>query len=151
MRPHVFPPDHYIKENGRLRTVIEKLEKENRQLKHSVYELSLHMDAIRTTNQTFQYPNPSLTQHNIIPHDKEKHNINNMDNHRINLSNHESSKNTLSTLNTDTIFTHQTELLGHTGAIYALEFSKCGKFIVSGSWDKSAILWETSSFSKKSR
>ncbi|KAI9343244.1 WD40-repeat-containing domain protein [Obelidium mucronatum] len=34
------------------------------------------------------------------------------------------------------------ELKGHTGAIYAIQFSPCGKFVATGSFDKTVRIWE---------
>ncbi|KAJ3005840.1 UNVERIFIED_CONTAM: hypothetical protein HDU68_004383, partial [Siphonaria sp. JEL0065] len=34
------------------------------------------------------------------------------------------------------------ELKGHTGAIYAIQFSQCGKFVATGSFDKTVRIWE---------
>ncbi|KAI8612874.1 WD40-repeat-containing domain protein [Chytriomyces sp. MP71] len=34
------------------------------------------------------------------------------------------------------------ELKGHSGAIYAIQFSPCGKYVATGSFDKSVRVWE---------
>ncbi|KAJ3394231.1 hypothetical protein HDU92_007089 [Lobulomyces angularis] len=40
-------------------------------------------------------------------------------------------------------FTLKHDLKGHTGAVYAVKFSKCTKFIASGSFDKTVRVWDT--------
>jgi len=46
------------------------------------------------------------------------------------------------------LFSAKHELKGHTGAVYAVQFSHDGRFLVSGSFDKSVRVWDTTNLSE---
>ncbi|KAL7746238.1 hypothetical protein RI367_004059 [Sorochytrium milnesiophthora] len=42
-------------------------------------------------------------------------------------------------------FVHKADLKGHTGAVYTVQFSNCGKFVATGSFDKTIRIWDPTS------
>jgi COMPASS component SWD3 len=46
-------------------------------------------------------------------------------------------------------FTIKSDLRGHTGAVYTCQWSRCGKFLASGGFDKTIRIWDPFSLPNK--
>ncbi|KAI8916187.1 WD40-repeat-containing domain protein [Gorgonomyces haynaldii] len=113
-----------------LKTKVDTLERENNQLKKSLFELSSRYNAIAYKLQPFklgdvldqkiddisplvEMPQQEQVQDPFVPQ-RER----------------------------DKQFYQKHELKGHLGAVYCVLFSPCGRFISSGSFDKTVRVWE---------
>lgn len=106
----------------------EQLEKENLALKKSLFELSTRFNALATDSRV----SSSFTL--FEPYDQVP------DEHQIpeSLSMAELGK----TGKAGKYFQFKTDLRGHSGAVYNIQFSKDGKLLASGSFDKSVRIWD---------
>ncbi|CAG8527151.1 15215_t:CDS:10, partial [Acaulospora colombiana] len=127
--------DKLTKENKVLKQKVDALEKENMLLKKSIYDLSVkyaeaaHNQRVRPLVIDFE------------EQDGGKEIIDNLDN---------SSGNNLREKNREgRTFHPKSEFKGHNGAVYAIQFSPCGKMLASGSFDKTVRIWDTISLQKE--
>ncbi|CAG8496086.1 13536_t:CDS:10 [Acaulospora morrowiae] len=137
--------DKLIKENKALKQKVDALEKENMLLKKSIYDLSVkyteaaHHQRVRPFVIDFEEPVPVQ--------DSGKEIIDNLDNSSDTLI---VAGNNLREKNRERrIFHSKTEFKGHNGAVYAIQFSPCGKMLASGSFDKTVRIWDTISLQKE--
>ncbi|KAI9325055.1 WD40-repeat-containing domain protein [Zopfochytrium polystomum] len=109
------------KETKLLKQRIEVLEKENIALKKSLYDLSVRFNMLG--HRAVPFTIDSLDANGDLPPMESL-----LEPQRTRRA---------------TAFSLKAELKGHTGAVYTVEFSQCGRFLASGSFDKSVRIWET--------
>lgn len=157
-----------LKEVKHLKQKVDVLDKENIALKKSIYDLSARYAAsISHSNLTYR-PGPF-----VIENDHEKSVINTKAQQVISMAVQEAggdvgsyetgnNKRCLNDSNALTLgvigytpgskaFEMRYELKGHTGAVYAVEFSPSGHLLASGSFDKTVRIWDTASSQKEVR
>jgi len=131
------------REKKQLKERLETLERENRDLRRSVYELSIRKSSFGSQNHTFDI---DAALQATIASVADTNASTNMDSSQtMNTSNASSfSQNaSQSILQTGSSrnFTWKFDLSGHTGAVYTTRFSPCGQMIASGSFDRSVRVW----------
>lgn len=109
---------------------METLERENISLKKSLYELSTRYSSISHKLPTF--PLHLLLDDPNITGEQDHESLRAL---QLNDEKHEDSRK---------VFNMRYELKGHTGAVYTIEYSKCGRFIATGSFDKTVRIWDHS-------
>ncbi|KAI9146104.1 WD40-repeat-containing domain protein [Paraphysoderma sedebokerense] len=144
--------DKLFKESKSLKQKVDILEKENMALKKSVYELSAryamvaHSHKIKPFTIDIDDGGMLVSRNAGLPPGLESAAANVAEQHLFeNLggsSSREKSKD-------GRIFTPKTDLKGHTGAVYAIQFSPCGKFLASGSFDKTVRIWDMATSPKE--
>lgn len=109
---------------------LAKVEKDNRELKRSVYDLSM------TVNQ--------LNQLNATSSKKSMQVLESLDISKVLARNSSVEKEVFNYTEKveEQLFHRQLEFRGHTGAVYTVQFSKCGRYIASGSMDRKVLLWD---------
>ena len=115
------------KKEKTLKQKIEILERENHALKKSLFELSAKYNSVKLP--PFQLRDVLSSCDQVTPLLKEDEPI--MEPHKL-----------------QKYFYQKAELKGHSGAVYAVKYSPCGKFIATGSFDKTVRIWDAS-FQKK--
>lgn len=122
--------DKLVRESKALKARIDQLEKENSALKRSLFDLSVQYSAF---DQPKQSGKPFIFDlANALKRDSPE----------------EEYADQRSSNDTKTYgFKH--DLNGHNGAVYAVQYSPCSKFIASGSIDKTLKLWEMASSQKE--
>lgn len=116
-----------IKEREELQLQCEQLINENYNLKKAVFELSNQLSLIQP-NYYFLYSN-LLKKFNFI-------NLKNNNLQSIEDIQRNNQKNENRTLN------FECELKGHSGAIYCVDISPDNRWIASGSFDKTIVIWK---------
>ncbi|ETW07291.1 hypothetical protein, variant [Aphanomyces invadans] len=138
-----------LKENKQLKGVVDKLEKENHDLKRSVFELSLKLDSTGKPVSTAG-GSTGLSTSSSGDTGLSVFNANDL------LAKDSTSEPTTSYLeslapnadeddqqaNNHRIFFQKSELRGHGGAVYTTKFSPCGRLLASGSLDCKVLLWD---------
>ncbi|OQS00093.1 hypothetical protein THRCLA_06234, partial [Thraustotheca clavata] len=116
-----------LKENKQLKGSLEKLERENYDLKRSVYELSLKLNEGRNgENGSVFRMNDLLMKEGTTSGDVGTY----LD--AVPVQEDDEQR----------ILYEKSELRGHGGAVYTTKFSPCGRFLASGSLDRRVLLWD---------
>ncbi|KAJ1503668.1 hypothetical protein HMI56_002017 [Coelomomyces lativittatus] len=136
--------ERITKESRLLKQKAEVLEKENALLKKSIFDLSLKYNAI-------------AYQQAIHPIELDDGSLKLM-----NPTNLDSGVITQKALLLETMasasrdkykeskfFVLKSDLKEHSGAVYTVQFSPCGKWLASGSFDKTIRIWDTTSTPKE--
>lgn len=129
------------KENKQLKNKLDVLERENKDLKKSIYDLSVRYDMLmhqQVGNNKAKPFNIDSIFENYIP----AREIN------VDPTTDETPDQIPESVPTRKVderhFFYKYTLKGHTGAVYTSVFSPCGKFLASGSFDKTARIWDIS-------
>ncbi|KAJ3313868.1 hypothetical protein HDV04_001429 [Boothiomyces sp. JEL0838] len=105
------------KEQRLLKQKVEILERENYALKKSLYELSTKYNSMKL---------PPFALGELL------HSLDNVD----------TLFETKEELGLKKQFYHKQELKGHQGAVYQVQYSNCGRWISSGSFDRTVRIWD---------
>ncbi|KAL2916801.1 hypothetical protein HK105_203580 [Polyrhizophydium stewartii] len=127
--------DKATKEHRALKLKVETLERENMLLKKSLFELSSRYNSLAHKLQPFNLGEildsaldagiNSLLENTDTDTNAER------------FANHDKPIGKVTRQ-----FTLKHELKGHGGAVYAVQYSPCGRFISSGSFDKTVRIWD---------
>eukprot|EP00026_Physarum_polycephalum_P006216 Phypoly_transcript_06258.p1 GENE.Phypoly_transcript_06258~~Phypoly_transcript_06258.p1 ORF type:complete len:508 (+),score=83.16 Phypoly_transcript_06258:139-1662(+) len=130
--------ENITKENKLLKYKLDVLERENKDLKKSIYDLSVRYDMLmHQMGKTAKPFNIESIFENYIP----GRDINIVDTNADETT--DQIPESTSTRKVDERhFYYKYTLKGHTGAVYTAMFSPCGKYIASGSFDKTARIWD---------
>ncbi|PRP73304.1 hypothetical protein PROFUN_16878, partial [Planoprotostelium fungivorum] len=137
--------EKFDKENKQLKAKLDTIERENRDLKKSLYELSFRYDHL--SSQLLKPLKPFNIDH-LVVENAEDNKANSMTSSAGYVAGQNATARTSSTtlrkpvVDQRHLFCRQT-LKGHNAAVYAVNFSPCGKYISSGSFDKSVRLWDS--------
>jgi len=134
------------KENKQLKARLDTIERENRDLKKSLYDLSFRYDHL--SNQMSKPLRP-FNIDNIVTESDSSTSTTPKGSTVTPFTSGPSSANTSSrnllkkpVTDSRHLYCKQT-LKGHNGAVYSVLFSPCGKYIASGSFDKSVRVWDS--------
>eukprot|EP00126_Sphaerothecum_destruens_P005162 Sdes_comp18604_c0_seq1m8761 len=149
------------KENKELKQQLDLVERQNRDLKKSIYELSMRqftgISASSSTNSSSFSANLPARPSNPSSNFNAPRDFFQLDSIMSDISAelvrehshssiHSSFKESRETGNfrkDARSFYHKFELKGHNGAVYCVDFSPCGKMLGSGSFDKTVRVWDT--------
>lgn len=133
--------EQVVKENTQLKQKLDQLERENRDLKHSVYELNCSMGTnarkagAKHFNLDAVFPSgASATAASVS--DAASYTKEISEEAMPNTSDNTGRRN-------DKKFLHyKYDIKTHVGSVYAVKFSKCGRWLASGSFDKTVRLYD---------
>ncbi|KAJ0401398.1 hypothetical protein P43SY_000041 [Pythium insidiosum] len=120
-----------------LKHSVEKLETENRDLKRSVYELTLKLDTVqnalgsRPTLEPFQMNDLLASTKSPVDDAAEFHAAAAL--HGVKTDDYDDD---------GRVLFQKSELRAHTGAVYTAKFSPCGRLLASGGLDSKVLLWD---------
>lgn len=134
-----------IKENKLLKTSVDKLDRENHDLKRSVYELTLKLDSAHAPSSSTRAaaaepfaiadllatPAPSTEAAVVSSFRRAPGDL--------------TAKGDLYDADGDgdsRVLVHKSTLRAHGGAVYTAKFSPCGRLLASGSFDCKIMLWD---------
>ncbi|KAH6569656.1 hypothetical protein BASA50_002724 [Batrachochytrium salamandrivorans] len=129
-------PDKAGKEQRALKQKVETLERENMLLKKSLFELSSRYNSIAHKLQPF---NPGELLYSA--HDAGINSLLENTEQEATVDRFAANRDK-STIKDNKPFYLKHELKGHTGAVYAVQYSPCGRFVSSGSFDKTVRIWD---------
>ncbi|KAL1918341.1 uncharacterized protein VTP21DRAFT_3001 [Calcarisporiella thermophila] len=132
--------ERLLKETKSLKQKVDQLEKENRLLKKSIYELSSRYAA----DQPHQHPVRPFDLSNLdegkVPREVRDETIDAVSGSRYIV---EAFGSNSTQRNRDGKQFHlRYDLKGHAGAIYCTQFSRCGRYLATGSFDKTVRVWD---------
>jgi WD40 repeat protein len=157
-----------VKERDELQEALEIANKEKEALRHSIYQLSNLITSENNTNNIEQNINNnnnildneasiSNIQQNSIEIKQNNNSLNDIIEkvnpnlvqslERAGILNTEvkNQNNTIEEENNNRLLFLETELKGHSGAVYCAEFSQDGRWLASGSIDRNINVWEMTS------
>eukprot|EP00048_Salpingoeca_helianthica_P006927 m.104473 g.104473 ORF g.104473 m.104473 type:complete len:442 (-) comp14176_c0_seq3:24-1349(-) len=110
------------RENRELKLKIEKLERENRDLRRSLYDVNMRLVPAKPSSKGNYFDVGAMlaADNSAQPAPSEA----------------------LSPSTDGRQFAWVAELKGHAGPVYCVQYSPCGRFLLSGSFDKTARLWD---------
>ncbi|CAI5745819.1 unnamed protein product [Peronospora destructor] len=136
-----------IKENKLLKTNVEKLERENYDLKRSVYELTLKLDSAHAPSSSTRAAaaEPFAIGNLLAAPSAEAAAESSFCRARGSSGALLGAKGDL--YDTDAegdarVLVHKSTLRAHAGAVYTSKFSPCGRLLVSGGFDCKVMLWD---------
>jgi WD40 repeat protein len=121
-----------VKERDTLQNQFEQLERENQELRRSVYELSLQLSQLSPTS-IFQIGSKGGKWKSIELDD----------NSGAVLPPPPNPVDVVAWEDTRQV-SYKSDLKGHNGSVYCMDISHNGKWIASGSFDKSIVIWKGS-------
>eukprot|EP00741_Cyanophora_paradoxa_P011214 tig00020554_g10834.t1 len=131
--------DNLQRENKQLKSKLELLERENKALKLSIYELSIRYNALYQSAGVKAQPfsldsvvdDASLDlPSDILENVRHVNEVDEVDTGGVRTSGRFDSR----------TFSHRMDIRAHKGAVYVARFSPCGRWLASGSFDKTARL-----------
>ncbi|KAK9712952.1 hypothetical protein K7432_006789 [Basidiobolus ranarum] len=129
--------DKLIKENKSLKQKVDLLEKENSILKKSIYDLSARY-TVSNHHRSNPFTSDPLESSVVESEEALRETAVKTEKHIA-----ESLAKKTREKNTDgRIFQQKSELKGHLGAVYSVQFSPCGNFLATGSFDQTIRLWD---------
>ncbi|BFI07828.1 hypothetical protein MPTK1_2g15730 [Marchantia polymorpha subsp. ruderalis] len=136
--------DLVLKENKQLKQRLDQLEKENRGLKKAVYDLSVRHSACNVhlgkVARPFDIDN-LITPESSPPEELDDVvRVPDLGPQKVGLQVVPSSKSNRKADRRQ--FYHKSDLKGHTGSVYAAQFSKTNNLLASGSFDQSVRVWD---------
>eukprot|EP01134_Creolimax_fragrantissima_P007336 CFRG7336T1 len=161
--------DQVLKNNRELSQKIDSLQKENRLLKKSVYDLSVKYDLLnaeksRTNGHHTQSSNTHQSAQqkandvfdidaNVVVNSKQEEEDGDDFVHEATYPHTQPTATTAQdscssrrSTKDGRAFSKTYVLKGHDGAVYAVKHSPCGKMLASGSYDQTIKLWDTRSY-----
>eukprot|EP01135_Chromosphaera_perkinsii_P001645 Nk52_evm22s208 gene=Nk52_evmTU22s208 len=121
------------KENKELKQQLDNIERQNRDLKRSVYELSMlnlsQMGKDRGEPFNIDKILGEIPAELVKEHNGSVSTLNPLDGREGKKDGRQ--------------FGYTCDLKGHSGAVYCVEFSPCGKLLASGSFDRTVKVWDT--------
>ncbi|KAL2641342.1 hypothetical protein R1flu_008929 [Riccia fluitans] len=136
--------DLVLKENKQLKQRLDQLEKENRGLKKAVYDLSVRHSAcyvhLGKVAKPFDIDN-LITPETAAPEElDEVVSVPDAGQQKTGLQAVPPAKSNRKADRRQ--FYHKSDLKGHTGSVYAAQFSKTNNLLASGSFDQSVRVWD---------
>ncbi|CAH0518098.1 unnamed protein product [Peronospora belbahrii] len=134
-----------IKENKMLKTNVEKLDRENYDLKRSVYELTLKLDSAHAPSTRATAVEPFAIADLLAAPSAEAAAESSFRRAHGSSSALLGAKGDLYDTDTDgdtRVLVHKSTLRAHAGAVYTAKFSPCGRLLASGGFDCKVMLWD---------